>query len=185
MWHTKKVDKAWCTLTILFLLPTTVASHPYSGRKCVCERVCVFKRMITSCSSLPPRTFIWLFHKGRIFYSQRKWMLCESNEGSITFSYATYIDICHYLCYQCLRWCLSDGAVAQHVVSFCALCLWYGFEQAGLLLFFFFCVLCYARTYCVRKLLQFLVSQYNLYGLFATPKISQSQFETSTVFLYC
>jgi hypothetical protein len=81
-------------------------------------------------------------------------MLCESNEGTISFSYATYTDICHHLCYHGYQCCPSDGAVVQHLVSFLFTSfVCDGCEQAGLLLFSS-SVYYSAQEHMVHKLLQ-------------------------------
>jgi hypothetical protein len=72
------------------------------------------------------------------FCSKR--MSCESNEGTIPLSFSAYLYSSHHLCHQCLRCCLSDRSVVQHLVRFfvCAFCTgWLIVRQFFVAVFFY------------------------------------------------
>ena len=150
---------------------------------CVCVSGCVFMQMQTSCSSLPPCTFMTflqvtyfsILNASECFVSQMK----APHHSLMLLTLIFAIIFVTSASVGAFPMALLPNMLCRFVHFVCDM------DLSRLACCCFSSSVYYAtKEHTVHKLLQFLVSQYNLHGLFAMPKISQSQFETSTVFLY-
>ena len=124
LWHDKRVNKAWCTLTILFLfLPSAIVALVPVRKGVVSADVCL---QASANIMLIFATYLFLkrlFRERRIVCFHCKRSLCESNEVTISFNNTTYRDFCHHLVSRTTS--IGNGSVFSPPTScFVLCCVW-------------------------------------------------------------